>query len=287
MLSSLETTGDPNLKEQQSHPSESRSGSVAENKPVPAGEGNRFSARSILVIHLPTSLCAGINHCSSADRFMPGENSSPASRHLENRSDRRKRKKRCPSGSVEKCYGQKGARLRTGTGEGRQCPPVASSSAGCWGVKGPGSGQAATGAPIQQGGWDFHQMCLARDDPWIKDLSENQRRARKKAGEHTLCGIKLPRHGSVPPALTSPCAKQGARPGQRTQMNSTGKKRLCKIPRSLTSFTSRLLFISLGAARGQRGVSLARAGRAGVLSHGAGGSGWSLDLAPTVLKKKV
>lgn len=68
-----------------------------------------------------------------------------------------------------------------------------------------------------------------------------------------MCGSKLSRRRSVPPALTSPCAKQGVRPGQRTQMNSTGKKRLCKIPCSLTSFTSPLLFISLGAARDSAG----------------------------------
>lgn len=33
--------------------------------------------------------------------------------------------------------------------------------------------------------------------------------------------------------LTSPCVKRGVHPGQRTQMSSTGKIRLCEIPCSL------------------------------------------------------
>lgn len=46
-------------------------------------------------------------------------------------------------------------------------------------------------------------------------------------------GINLARCRINPLPLTSPCTKQGVHPGQRTQMNSTGKIRLCEIPCSL------------------------------------------------------
>lgn len=77
------------------------------------------------------------------------------------------------------------------------------------------------------------RMCTGLHDPWIKDIPENQHTVKKITGPHTFHGIKLPRCRSVPLALTSPCAKQSVRPGQRTQMNSPGKIRLCEIPCSL------------------------------------------------------
>lgn len=46
-------------------------------------------------------------------------------------------------------------------------------------------------------------------------------------------GINLAWCRINPLPLTSPCVKRGVHPGQRTQMSSTGKIRLCEIPCSL------------------------------------------------------
>lgn len=49
-------------------------------------------------------------------------------------------------------------------------------------------------------------MCTGLDDPWIKDIPENQLTVKKKTGAHMFQGIKLPQRRNGPPALTSPCA---------------------------------------------------------------------------------
>lgn len=89
-------------------------------------------------------------------------------------------------------------------------------------------------------------------------------------------GIKLPRRRNVPLALTSPCAEQSVRPGQRTQTNSTGKIRLCEIPGSLDLLHVPSSIYKPWGCQGQGRLSFAHTHGAGVLSCGC----MELGLAP-------
>lgn len=125
-------------------------------------------------------------------------------------------------------------------------------------------------------------MCTGLDDPWIKDIPENQHTVKKKMGAHMFHGIKLPWRRNVPLALMSPCVKQSVRPGQRTQMNSTGKIRLCEIPCSLDLLHVPSSIYMPWGCQGQRRSSLAHTRRAGGLS-----CGWPLELAATISEREV
>jgi len=119
------------------------------------------------------------------------------------------------------------------------------------------------------------RMCTGLCGSWTKGTPENQDTVKKKTGAHTFHRIKLPRRRNVPLALTSPRAKQSMCPGQRTQMNSTGKMRLCEIPCSLDLLHVPSSIYMPWGCQGQRGFSLALTRRAGGLSRGSMGFGLS------------
>lgn len=88
-------------------------------------------------------------------------------------------------------------------------------------------------------------------------------------------GINLARWRINPLPLTSPCAKQGVHPEQRTQMNSTGKIRLCEIPCSLDLLHVPVFYLYTLGLPGMAQVVLGPPSQSWGLSHGISIGHWS------------